>query len=107
MNYCLKISFVSQVKETTTMCVNAIGIRLAYKLHAIRYNKLQQVSKCKMKRKGHLNPHIEYLYVFIDVQITSLVNVMDTQQLYFLNVNNFIYVLLYVYGDGLLINILL
>ena len=32
---------------------------------------------------------------------------MDRQQWYFLNVNNFIYVFLYVYGDGLLINILL
>ena len=64
MNYCLTISFVSHVKETTAMCVNAIGIRLAYKLHAVRYNKLQLVPKRKMKRKGHLNPHIEYLHVF-------------------------------------------
>ena len=107
MNYCLTIFFVSHVKETTSMCVNAIGIRLAYKLHAVRYNKLQLVPKRKMKRQGHLNQHIEYLHVFIEVQITSLVNVMDTQQWYFLNVNNFIYVLLYVYGDGLLVNILL
>ena len=64
MNYCLMISFVSHVKETTAMCVNAIGIRLAYKLHAVRHNKLQLVQKRKMKRKGHLNPHIEYLHVF-------------------------------------------
>ena len=84
MNYCLTISFVSHVKETTAMCVNAIGIRLAYKLHAVRYNKLQLVPKRKMKRKGHLNPPHRvltcFLFFFIAVQITSLVNVIDTQQ---------------------------
>ena len=37
--------------------------RLAFKLHAVRYNKLQLVPN--RKRKGRSIPHIKYLLFFI------------------------------------------